>query len=140
MNFRQMTQADLDFVAEHGIHKGVLKNQPEQMDYNYCLEHEGEVLVIGGMKLINNTAAIGWIALTEYSGEYIIEVFRTVKTWLNDMAETLKISCLIAFVEAGFEEGERVILHLGFDKQCRVKNFKGNIPADLWVKTFEVSK
>ena len=140
MNFRAMTQQDIDFVAEHGIHKGVLKNQPDCLNYDYCLEHQNKVLVIGGMKLINHTTAIGWIALTCWSGEYIVEVYRTVKVWMDDMAKTLGIRCLMAFVDTGFEEGERTVLHLGFERQCRVKNFSDDSPADLWIKTFEVSQ
>jgi hypothetical protein len=134
-----MQQSDLDFVAEHGIHKGVLKNQPDCIDYSYCLEHEGKVLVIGGMKLINSTCAIGWIALTVWAGDHIIEVFRCVKTWLSDMAQTIGLTCVMAFVEAGFEEGERTVEHLGFTLKCRIPNYKGEIPADLYIKTFEVS-
>jgi hypothetical protein len=138
MNFRQMLQSDLDFVAEHGINRGVIKDAPKETDFTYALDHEGKVLVIGGIRLINKTAAIGWIALTCWAGDHIIMVFRTIKEWLEILCKEKGILCLMAFVDAGFEAGETTVRHLGFEKQCRIKNYSDTGPADLWIKNFEV--
>jgi hypothetical protein len=151
MNFRQINPEDIEFVKVHGIHKGIPKIQPDHIDYKYCLEHDGKVMCIGGIKMINIHTAIGWFALTCYSGEHIIQVFRTWRefiegfrgadgVWNQGICGVMGVRCLMAFVDVGFEEGERSVLHLGFEKQCRVRNFSGDTPADLWVRTFEEQK
>jgi hypothetical protein len=140
MNFRAMTQQDLDFTAEHSINRGVLKNQPKETDLAYTLEHEGNVLIVGGFKLINHTSALCWLSMTCFAGDHIIMVFRTIKEWIEILCKEKGIQCLMAFVDAGFEAGETTVRHLGFEKQCRIRNYSDTGPADLWIKYFEVSK
>lgn len=140
MRIRELTIEDYDYVCEYGINRGVIKNQPEQLEYSYTLEHEGKVLVIGGIKLINHTTAMCWIALTCWAKEHIIDSYRVISEWMELICKEKQIRCLLAFVDAGFEAGERTVLHLGFDRKCRIDSFNGDSPADLYVRLFEVSE
>ena len=72
MNFRETTQEDLDFVANHSVSRGILKRQPECIDFRYTLEREGKPLGIGGFRFINTTTAWCWLDMTDLAGEYII--------------------------------------------------------------------
>lgn len=136
MNFRETTQADLDFVAEHSISRGVQKDQPQQTDYCYTLEHDGKVLIIGGFRLINSTTAWAWLDLTDASGGHIVTVYRVIREWADKFVKTHGIKRLQAYIECDFEEGKRLAQHSGFEKEFEkpMKNFVGNKDAFMYVR------
>jgi hypothetical protein len=140
MNFRQLEQRDLDFVAEHSLNQDVFKSQPEVYEHNYTLEHNGRILVIGGIKMLNKTTAIAWCNLTVFALDHVIETYRCMKTWTDEMCRTLGIHRLEANVEVGFQAGEVTVKHLGFDFEFRMKDYNDGKPADRYVKYYEVKQ
>ena len=63
MIFRESTQADLDFMADHSIKGGI--KQFKFIDYVYTLEHDDIPLGIGGFRLIVPTTAWCWVDLSD---------------------------------------------------------------------------
>ncbi len=136
MNFRAMTQADLDYLSEHTISRGVTKKLPDEVEWSYALEHEGTTLVIGGIQLINTTTAWGWLDFSDKSGEHIHTVYRVVSEWIERMCKEKGIKRLMAYTEIGFLEAEKLIGHLGFYEESVMHNFVGDNPAKMWVRFF----
>jgi len=139
MLFRKTTQADIDFVANNSISRGICNKQPEFIDYCYTLEHEGKPLGIGGFRLINSTTAWTWTDWTCLAGAHIIVVYRTVKEWLALFAEEHKLKRLQAYIESDFPEAIRMVERLGFHRESIMLNFVGNRPVYLYVKFYGVS-
>lgn len=134
MNFRETTKEDLEFVADNSVSRGVLKRQPECIDFCYTLEHEGKVLGIGGFRLINLTTAWCWFDLTHLASEHIIVVYRTIKEWTEIFVKEHNLKRLQAYVECDFEEAIRTAGHLGFKQESVMKSFMGDKDAYLFVR------
>lgn len=134
MEFRTTTQEDLDFVANHSVSRGILKRQPECIDFCYTLEHEGEPLGIGGFRLINETTAWCWIDMTDRVGSHLIPAYRVVKEWMNIFVKEHGIKRLQAYVEMDFPEAIRMVQHLGFEKESIMRNFVGDKDVSMYVR------
>lgn len=134
MEFRETTQEDLEFVTSHSISRGVLKQQPEYIDYCYTLEHEGVPLGIGGFRLINATTAWCWLDLTDRSGKHITECYRAVKEWIDIFVKEHGLKRLQAYIEPDFPEAIRMVQHFGFKKESIMKSFIGDKDAFLYVR------
>lgn len=134
MEFRETTQEDLDFVADHSISRGILKRQPECIDYCYTLEHEGKPLGIGGFRLINATTMWCWVDITDCAGNHIIPAYRVLKEWIDIFVKEHKIKRLQAYIEMDFPEAIRMVQHLGFEKESIMKNFVGDKDASMYVR------
>lgn len=134
MNFRETTQADLDFVADNSISRGIAKRQPECIDYCYTLEHEDKVLIIGGFRLINPTTAWCWTDWTHLSKDHIVVTYRVTKEWIDIFAKEHNLRRLQCYVETDFEEALRMVGHLGFEWESTMKNFIGDKDAYMFTR------
>ncbi len=134
MEFRETTTEDLVFVANHSVSRGLQKQQPEQIDYCYTLEHEGKVLGVGGFRLINLTTAWCWTDWSDLTEGHIITVYRIVKEWIDLFAKEHNLKRLQAYVECDFPEAERMVKHLGFKWESNMKNFMGDKDASMYVR------
>lgn len=132
MEFRLATQADLDYVAENSVSRGMLKQIPEQTDYVYTFEHEGLPLGVGGLRLINLTTAWCWMDMTPISHKYIKTFYRTVSEWRDSFAKEHGLRRLQAYIECDFPEAVRMIEHLGFEKESIMENFIGDKDAFMY--------
>lgn len=134
MKFRETTQADLDFVANNSVSRGICSKQPKSIDYCYTLEHEGKPLGIGGFRLINLTTAWCWVDMTHLAGGHIIVCYRTIKEWMAKFTEEHKLKRLQAYVEPDFPEAIRMVEHLGFERESIMKNFINDKDVYMYVK------
>jgi len=132
MNFREVTQDDLDFMADHSISRG--KKQPEQVDFVYTLEHDGKPLAVGGFRLINLSTAWCWFDLSDLAGSHIHTVYRTIKEWSMVFAKEHNIKRLQAYVECDFPEAIRMAEHCGFTRESIMKNFTDEQDAFMYVR------
>jgi len=139
MIFRELRQSDIDYVKDHSISRGVLNKQPERTDFLYTLEHEGEILGIGGIRLIIPTTAWCWIDLTVHATEHIITVYRVVREWMDVLIEQHHIKRLQAYIEPDFPEAIRMIQRLGFEWESNMRNFLPNGDAYMYTKLYGVS-
>jgi hypothetical protein len=138
MNFRPLQESDIAFMSLHALYgKEHWKAMPGQTEYNYTLEHDGKVLVIGGAKMLNNYTAYAWIDLSEFAKEHIIITYRCIKEWMLELAKTVGIRRYEAYIECGFEAGHNIARHLGFELEYRAKNFFGDAPADIYAIVFK---
>lgn len=140
MTFREMTKADLDFVSSNSISRGIISKQPEVTDWNYALEHEGLTLGIGGIRLITESTAWGWIEITHYAVSHITTAYRTIKEWTDILCKNQGITRLQVYVAVDFPEALRTAEHLGFHKEYDepMRNFLGNgKDAYLFVRHFK---
>lgn len=136
MEFGELTQADIDAVKDNSISRGILHKQPETIDYNYALRHEGKVLAIGGIRLINETTAWGWLDVSKDAESHIITVYRVIKEWMEILVEQKSIKRLQAYVECDFPKAKRTIEHLGFVLESIMPRFVGEKSAYLYVRHF----
>lgn len=136
MIFRETTQEDIEVVKNRSVSRGILSKQPESIDFCYTLEHEGKVLGIGGIRLINLTTAWCWIDMTDYAGSHIIVVYRVIKEWMQRLVEEKGIKRLQAYIEPDFPEAIRMAEHLGFKWESNMKNFLANGDAFMYIKLF----
>ncbi len=136
MEFRETTQEDLDFMANNSVSRGIQKWQPEQAEFMFTLEHKGEVLGVGGFRLINLTTSWGWVYLSHLAGNHVIVVYRVIKEWIAKFVEDHKIKRLQCYVEMDFPEAIRMAEHLGFHKESVMKNFMGDKDAFMFVRIF----
>jgi hypothetical protein len=136
MKFRQMTDTDVAFVAEHSVSRGILGKQPEKIDWDYCLEHEGKVLAVGGIHLVNMTTAWGWIELTSFSKEHTVTVYRVIKEWMEICCKNHGIKRLMAYVDCEYPEGVRTVEHLGFHQESIMPMFIDDKSAYLFIKFY----
>ena len=133
MIFRESTQADLDFMADHSI-KGGMK-QFKFIDYVYTLEHDDIPLGIGGFRLIVPTTAWCWVDLSDGAIEHLRIFYRTMMEWIETFANTHQIIRLQAFVK-DTPEDRRLVRHLGFTEESRMEKFYGDEDALLYVRIF----
>lgn len=136
MIFRETTEKDLIFVANHSVSRGILKRQPEKIDYCYTLEHEGKPLGVGGFRLINETTMWAWVDITDCAGSHIIPAYRVLKEWIDIFVKEHGIKRLQAYIEMDFPEAIRMVQHLGFEKESIMKRFVGDKDASMYVKLF----
>ena len=134
MIFREATQADMDYVAEHSISQGVQSKQPESIDYLFTLEHEDVPLGIGGFRLLNSTTAWAWVNLADTS--HMITGYRVIKNWIESFVEEHKLRRLQAYVMCDFPEAIRMVKHLGFRQESIMRCFNGDKSAYLYVRIF----
>lgn len=136
MEFRELTQADIDVVKNNSISRGILHKQPEIIDYSYCLKHEGKVLGIGGIRFINQTTAWGWVDISKDAESRIITSYRAIKEWMEVLCRDKGIKRLQCYVEMDFPEAIRMVEHLGFEQESIMPRFVGEKSAYLCVKHF----
>ncbi len=131
-----MTNSDIEFVKDNSISRGIFHKQPEVTDYSYTLEH-GNILGVGGIRMINLTTAWAWIDLTHYSGEHIIKVYRVIKEWMDIVTREKGIKRLQVYIEPDFPEALRTVQHLGFEFESVMENFMGDKDAWMYVRFTE---
>lgn len=136
MKIRETTREDLDFMADNSISRGIVKNQPDRIEFCYSLEHEGKLLGMGGIRMINLTTAWCWIDMSHNAGGHIIAIYRVIKEWMYELVEDKGIKRLQAYVVTDFPEAVRMVQHLGFEKESILKNFMGDKDAYLYVRLF----
>jgi len=123
MNFREMTQSDVEFMKEESLGRGILTKQPEVTDYTFTLEHEGKILGVGGIRLILPTTAWAWVDITKYAEGHMILGYRVIKKWMESLVAEHGIKRLQAYVEPDFPEGIRMVEHLEFERESILEKF-----------------
>lgn len=134
MNFREATTKDIEHLAENSVSRGCCADWPEQTDFVYALEYEGELCGIGGIKLLNKTTAWCWMDLTQHGLETRTFTYRVVKEWLDSLIAEKGLKRLMAAVEVDFEEAVRTVEHLGFHKETFMPRFFGDRDGYLYAR------
>lgn len=138
MQFRQLIQSDIEYMAQHAlVGRESWKNQSGEAQYNFTLEHEGKILGIGGFIMVGKTCAISWFDMTEDAKEHIITSYRVLKEWADIFCKDHGIQRLMAFVRTGYEAGVRTCEHLGYRFENRMPKYEDGQPFDLFVKFFD---
>jgi len=136
MIFQKLTQDDIEQIKNNSISRGILSKQPGVIEFSYALRHEGKVLGIGGIILINTTTAWGWVDLTVEATEHIITVYRVIRDWTKVLCKTHGIKRLQCYIESDFPEAIRMAEHLGFLHESTMARFVDEKSAYLYVKYF----
>jgi RimJ/RimL family protein N-acetyltransferase len=140
MIFREMTQADLDYMAIHGVKEKDRKIHAGQSEYNYALADGDVTLGIAGFRIINDFTAWVWMIPGDEWTQHLAVAFRLLSEWIETFCADFGIRRLEAFVEIGFNEGIRLVEHLGFIEDGIMKNFYGDLPGLRFVRLFEETK
>ena len=134
MEFRESTQEDFDYLADHSVSRGIQKQCPEQQEFVYSLVHEDVVLGIGGFMLINKTTAWCWCDFSTDAGSHILTAYRTMRDWIEVFCKEHGIVRLQAYVECDFTQAISMVQHLGFKKECIMERFMGDKDAFMYVR------
>jgi RimJ/RimL family protein N-acetyltransferase len=134
MKFREFTTEDYEYLKDHSASRGIFKNTPAVTEYNYSLEHDGQLLASGGFRLINTTTSWCWLDMTHHAGGHILTVYRVIKEWTDEFVRDHGILRLQAYVDPDFPEAIHMIQHLGFERESNMKNFYPNRDAYLYVR------
>jgi hypothetical protein len=136
MIFREATERDLLYVAQRSISRGP-KEMLVKTDFVYALEDHGEVLAVGGLKLLLPTTGWVWMVWTPKALEHRMRVYRTAKEWLELLMRTHRLKRVMAAVECDFFAAIRTVEHLGFKQESVMQKFFGNEPGYLYCKLAE---
>ncbi len=133
MDFRIATEDDLKEVAKTTVSRGC-RELPESIDLVYALEHEGKVLGVGGVKLMNAATAWVWLDVAAVGKEHMILAYRLIRNWLNAFMAEQGIVRLMAAVDCEFPEGILLAEHLGFERESVAKRFFDTRDAYIYVR------
>lgn len=133
MNLRQATADDIAKVAQTSISRGP-KEQPQSVDWVYALDDDGEILAVGGFKVLNATVAWLWIDLAEAARGKMVFVYRVIRSYIDGWAGKQGFKRLMAAVDCTFPEGIRLVEHLGFEREATLERFFDTGPAYLYAR------
>lgn len=133
MILRDAMLEDLAIVAESSISRGV-KEHTASVDIVYALEHDGHVIAVGGLKLLNPTVAWAWIDFTAEVREHVKDVYRATTEWLDTMMTTHGLKRVMASVDPDFTQAIRLVEHMGFELESVMLRFFGDRPGLLYVR------
>jgi hypothetical protein len=138
MEFRQATEADIQFAADHALYPKRDPDKENCADFVYTLDHGDYLLAVGGFRMITDTTAWGWVELTEFVGNHLVPTIRVISEYMDIFCKNHKIRRLQAWVADRFEEGFRTVRHLGFDEEYLMKDFLGKgKDAIMFVKFYD---
>lgn len=138
MQFREMIQSDVVFVAKHSISRSIFSKEPAVTDYSYCLEDNETILGVGGIRLINLTTAWAWLDITKFAEKHVIVFYRVIKDWMEFLCRQHKIRRLQIYVETDFPKAVKMAEHLGFHREHIMPKFIDDKPAYLYVQFFDL--
>jgi hypothetical protein len=132
-----MTHEDWDYLEEHSLYENERKNEKAPDHFAYVYEHDGNIIAAGGFQAITETTYWAWAQLTEFCDGNLVMAYRVIKEYMDIFCKENKVRRLQAWVRLGFEEGERMVGHLGFYYESTMHNFVDGMPAKLYVKHME---
>ena len=132
MNFRVGTVEDLELMQSLNHQE---RKFDEVIDHIYTLEHNGEILGVGGFRMIVPETAWCWVDFSAYGVKHIRDTYRVTRDWIDGWAEKTGVKRLQAFVKDS-EKEMRLVNHLGFEQESRMKNFYGDDDAFLYARIF----
>lgn len=135
MEIREAIQSDIDYlVAGNSTSRNCFDEQPEKIDFVYTLEHEGKILVVGGLRLLNLQTAWCWMDFTEDALKMKKSVYRAIRIWLDTFVKDMGIVRLMCPVKTDFQQAISMVEHLGFSREVLMKRFYGENDAYLYTK------
>lgn len=137
MKIREGTPFDIEAIRDKSISRGIMKQQEGKGDFIYTLEHQGLILGVGGIRMINDVSAWGWVTISEDAKVHIIPCYRILKEYMELIVKEMGIIRLQAYVDPDFPEAIRMIQHLGFEKESVLENFLPNGNAFLYKRIFK---
>ncbi len=134
MEFRQATQHDIEYMANHSINTSVDRKVCGITEQVFTIEHDGTPLAVGGFRFIVPTTAWCWIDLGDEAGKHLVTLYRTIRDWIDKFAENNGVKRLQAFVRTDSIKAQRFIEHLGFERESTMVGFFGDSNADMYVR------
>lgn len=135
MQLREATPSDYAYLAANTASRGCFKNQPSRIEFSYALEHDGQVLGIGGIQLLNTTTAWCWMDWAQLGKEDHHRVlYRVAVEWLDIMMDQHRLRRVMASVDATFPEAIRTVEHMGFHREGVMRNFFGDTDGLLYAR------
>ena len=139
MIFREAIESDYDYMVENSINNKTDRKLQPIIDYEYTLEHEGDILGVGGFRMVTEVTAWCWVNFSEVGVHTTMtnlkETYRASRDWINAWALSHDMKRIQAFVEDS-EEEIRLVRHLGFEQESIMKNFFGERDGLMYVRIF----
>lgn len=135
MKIRDMTENDIKAMADVSISRGAIHEKNTWFQFNYAVEHKGEVLAIGGIRIITPTTAWAWTDLSRNSTKHMIHIYRIISNWLTTLIEDNHLDRLQTYIEMDFPEAILWIEHLGFERESVMKKFLNGKDVYMYART-----
>jgi len=116
MEFSAATQDDLELAAE--AEGPDIREYPRSIDYPVSLRHEGQLLAVGGIKLLWMGTAWAWFFWFPAARAHKYTLYRVVKEWLDVQIAVHGLKRVMAAVHQDYPEGCRTVEHLGFEVEA----------------------
>ena len=133
---RDATQEDYEYIASHSISRGLCGKGPDQIDYIYTLEIDDVIMGIGGFRILNLATAYVWIDLSHDAAHHTLTLVKTLKATMASFVEEHKLRRLESHVSVDFPEAIRLLQHMGFTRECVIKNYMPDSDAFLYKRCF----
>lgn len=139
---RPVEDGDIEYVRANPFQEQV-KDYPELAipANTYTCVFGGEIVAVGGIKLLLDGVGEAWIITTKQSkksGMFGFIACRTIKQKLDEMIDELKLRRCEAGVRADFLTGIRFVKLLGFTYECEKRNyFPDGTSAYFYVRLFD---
>jgi len=134
---RLLKQSDIEYLKTHSVSRGLFDKMPEVIDYVYTSEFRGEVLAVGGIKLVNLYTAWCWGDYTDKALEHGRIVARDTRTMHDTFAQSMGLSRMQTYVECDFERAIKFIEFCGFKREYRMPKFMGDKDAYMYVRLYD---
>lgn len=123
MNIRTLTIDDITAMKDVSISRGAIHQSVDWIEFNYAVEHDGELLAIGGIRIITPTTAWAWTDLSYNSKKHMVRIYRIISEWLTVLIEDNHLDRLQTYIEMDFPEAISWIEHLGFKRESIMRKF-----------------
>lgn len=130
---RPVVESDIEVVARESISRGFVGLEQTNQVAD-AVEKDGNIIMVGGLIFLTPTTAWCWVELTKYGIKNIVTSYRVIKEWLDISVEKYKLSRVQAYSRCEFKESQRMLEHLGFEKESKMKNFTPEGDAFMFVR------
>lgn len=141
MEFQKLNQDHIDAVAGKSISRGIFQKMPPEYEFDFGLVHDGKVMGVGGINLLNLTTGFIWMDMSEDARDNIYTVYRCIKEYMDKIVHTHGLRRLECYVEKDFPEAIRTVRHLGFELEMECQQVIDEKSAFRYIKLYkEVSE
>jgi hypothetical protein len=102
-----INQGDFSVIKDSGVY--------------LTMTHDDKVICCGGVVVKGDDEGVVWVKLSKSFCKKPIVFYRTMRHGLDIIIESLGFSKITTKVQEGFEQGERLVRHLGFKKTNQIE-------------------
>lgn len=106
------------------------------VDYLYALDDDGDILMVGGFRVITDATAWCWVDISAKGLHKIYSCYRVMAEWMDSFCQEHGVTRLEAVIKDGYDAGCRLVEHLGFTYESHKPKFFGDGDGLLYVRYY----